>query len=155
MNLWQQLRAFVTRLSITKRMKPERIQDKFLPPFDVPMTDRRIQVRKSSLSKGWTLLQTPVGLRYHHAFASFQEAADFVSRDVARIAAELGQSPMVEIQGNKVFLTLGLDAPQILTEGDFDFGDAVDAIPSPEVEAEVEKAGTGQAGAEPRSNNTD
>ena len=60
--------------------------------------------------------------------------ADFVAFDVARLADELGHSPIVEIRGHDVFLTLGLDAPQILTEGDFDFGDAVDAVMSQEVD---------------------
>ncbi len=126
MKFWQTVRTYWSRFKRTVRMKPERIQTKNLPPFDVPMTLQRIQVRGAHLSKNWKLLTSVTGIQYHYSFASFQEAASFVNREVGKIAEQIGYSPVVEIDGRDVVLTLGVETPQILTEGDFDFAEAVD-----------------------------
>ena len=71
--------------------------------------------------------------QFHYSFASFQEAASFVDREIGKIAEQNGYSPVVEIDGKDVVLTLGVETPQILTEGDFDFAEAVDGtFPEPE-----------------------
>ena len=133
MNFWQTVREALDRLKQTIRLKPERIQKKNLPPFDVPMTLPRIQDRGAHLSKNWRLLTSVTGIQFHYSFATFQEAASFVNREVGKIAESSGYSPVVEIDGKNVVLTLGVEAPQILTEGDFDFAESVDGtFPEPE-----------------------
>ncbi len=133
MRFWQIVREYWSRFKRTTRMKPERIQKKNLPPFDVPMTSQRIQVRGAHLSKNWKLLTSVTGIQFHYRFASFQEAVSFVHRDVGKLAEQIGYSPLVEIDGKDVVLTLGVEAPQILTEGDFEFAEEVDgAISEPE-----------------------
>ncbi len=130
MKFWHTVRTYWSRFKRTVRMKPERIQKKNLPAFDVPMTLERIQVRGTHLSTNWKLLTSVTGIQFHHRFASFQEAASFVSRDVGHLAEQIGYSPLVEIDGKDVVLTLGVEAPPILTEGDFDFAEAVDGTSS-------------------------
>ncbi len=131
MKFWQTVRTTWTRFRKTNRLKAERVQKKNLPPSDVPMTHQRIQVRGSQLSARWNLLTSVTGIQFHYRFASFQEAAIFVHRDVGKIAEQIGYSPLVEIDGNNVVLTLGVEAPQILTEGDFDFAEAIDGTTNP------------------------
>ncbi len=128
MKFWQIVRTYWSRFRKGARLKPERIQDRNLPPFDVPMTHQRIQVRGAHLSKNWQLITSVTGVQFHYSFASFQEAANFVARDVGNIAAQIGYSPLVEIDDKDVVLTLGVEMPQILTEGDFDFAEAVDGV---------------------------
>lgn len=123
MNFWQLFREFVAQWR-RRRMKVERVQ--LFPSFDVPMTAERLKVRGEALSESWSLVTAPVAIRYRHRFASFKEAAEFVANDVAVIAEHFGFWPMVQIEGNEVALTLGVDAPQILSEGDFDFASAID-----------------------------
>ena len=144
MRLWKRFRAFVARLNKITWMKPERIQRKRLPPFDVPMTAERIQVRAAGLSENWSLVLAPVAIRYWKSFESFQAAADFVSREVGRIAEATGEVPFVRIDGNDVFMVLGLAEPKILTEGDFDFGVAIDEAGS---EDDPEGSGPGEGDA--------
>ncbi len=133
MKFWHTVRTYWSRFKRAVRMKPERIQSKNLPPFEVPMTLERIRVRGAHLSKSWKLLTSVTGIQFHHRFASFQEAASFVNRDVGKLAEQIGYSPLVEIDGKDVVLTLGVEAPPILTEGDFDFAEAVDGtLPKPE-----------------------
>jgi pterin-4a-carbinolamine dehydratase len=97
------------------------------------MTLQRIQDRGAHLSNNWKLLTSVTGIQFHYRFATFQEAAGFVDREVGRIAEASGYSPVVEIDGNDVVLTLGVETPQILSEGDFDFAEAVDGVfPEPE-----------------------
>lgn len=133
MRFWQTVREVWSRFKRTNRLKVERIQIRNLPPFDVPMTHQRIQVRGAHLSKNWKLLTSVTGIQFNYRFATFQEAASFVDREVGKIAEQSGYSPMVEIDGKDVVLTLGVETPQILTEGDFDFGEAIDgALPEPE-----------------------
>ena len=139
MKFWHTVRTYWSRFRRIVRMKPERIQKKNLPPFDVPMTLERIQVRGAHLSTSWKLLTSVTGIQFHHRFASFQEAASFVNRDVGKLAEQIGYSPLVEIDGKDVVLTLGIEKPQILTEGDFDFAEAIDGTSS-EPEPPVAKA---------------
>ncbi len=133
MKFWQSVREYRGRFKRTSRLKAERVQKKNLPPFDVPMTYQRIQVRGAQLSTRWNLLTSVTGIQFHYRFATFQEAARFVEREVGKIAARSVYSPLVEIDGRNVVLTLGVEMPQILTEGDFDFAEAVDGtFPKPE-----------------------
>ncbi len=131
MKFWHTVRTYWSRFKRTVRLKPERVQKKNLPPFDVPMTLQRIQVRGAHLSTNWKLLTSVTGIQFHHRFATFQEAVSFVNRDVGKIAEQIGYSPLVEIDGRDVVLTLGVEMPQILTEGDFDFAEAVDGVSQP------------------------
>ncbi len=126
MKFWRQIRSYWSRFKLTVSLKPERIQKKSVPPFDVPMTNQRIQDRGAHLSKHWRLLTSVTGIQYHYRFPTFQEATAFVDREVGKIAEQSGYSPRVEIDGKDVVLTLGLEMPQILTEGDFDFAEALD-----------------------------
>ncbi|MCP3995182.1 MAG: hypothetical protein GY722_08965 [bacterium] len=138
MKFWRIVREHWSRFKRKARLKPERIQDRDLPPFDVPMTQQRILVRHAELSNHWNLLTSVTGIQFHYRFASFQEAASFVDREVGKIAAQIGYSPLVEIDDNDVVLTLGVETPQILTEGDFDFAEDVDGtMPQPEPLAEA------------------
>ena len=133
MKFWQSVRTYRGRFKRTDRLKAERVQKKNLPPFDVPMTHQRIQVRGAQLSTHWNFLTSVTGIQFHYSFATFQEAASFVDREVGKIAARSGSTPLVEIDGKNVVLTLGVEMPQILTEGDFDFAEAVDGtFPNPE-----------------------
>lgn len=135
MRFVQALRAYVQRQLLIAKMKAERVQARLFPSFDVPMTVERIQDRSAHLPKGWKLVLAPVAIRYHHKFASFKQCTEFVNGQVADLAAQEGYQPTVEIQGSELFLTLGIDAPPILSEGDFDFAEQiVEPEPAPEPE---------------------
>ncbi len=125
MKTWQLFREYLLRWR-GPRMKAERTQHTLLPPFDVPMTEERIADRGKALASGWSFVTVPVAIRFQHRFATFQMAADFVSREVGSIAERFGATPIVKIDGSEVELILGVDAPQILTEGDFDVALALD-----------------------------
>lgn len=138
MKFWQQIRTLWNRSHLKALLKPERIQKESLPPFDVPMTQQRIKDRGAHLSKHWRLLTSVTGIQYHFHFATFQEAANYVSHDVGKIVEQSGYSPQVRIDGSDVVLTLGLEMPQILTEGDFDFAEALDGTGEAEDETSPE-----------------
>ncbi len=138
MKFWQQIRDLWNRSQLKAMLKPERIQKESLPPFDVPMTQQRIQDRGVHLSSHWKLLTSVTGIQYHFHFATFQEAARFVHLEVGKLVEHSGYSPQVRIDGSDVVLTLGLENPQILTEGDFDFAEALDGTGEEENDNEPE-----------------
>ncbi|MCP3956929.1 MAG: hypothetical protein GY719_03665 [bacterium] len=107
---------------LRRRMKPERVQ----PPFMVPLTEQRLTTRQGRLSNAWEIVRGPVAIRGKFEFSSFQECVEFLAERVNPLAEELGFAPAVVIDDNTVVLTLGIDAPEVLSEGDFDFASALD-----------------------------
>ncbi len=86
----------------------------------------------------WNLAARRDRHQYHFHFATFQEAARFVHLEVGKLVEQSGYSPQVRIDGSDVVLTLGLEMPQILTEGDFDFAEALDGSGEEEDDNEPE-----------------
>ena len=130
---FERLREFVLAmlLDLFDRLKPERVQDRTLPE-ETPMTVERIGNRAAE--SGFDLIWAPVAINKRYRHADFAEAVAFVAEEVARIAAEQGHSPNVEIDRGDVTVTLGIPIPGLLSEADFDVADALKA--ATEVEAE-------------------
>ncbi len=120
----ERLRACITAvlLDLWERMKPERIQDRSLPG-DTPMTRERMKNR--TIEAGFELLYAPVAIQKRFRHPDFDAAVDFVTADVRQVAADQGLTPRVEIDGGDVIVTLGIPIPGLLSEADFDGGDAL------------------------------
>lgn len=125
MNFMQTVRKVAKEMIRAARLKAERVQAKFFPPREVPMCVERIQDRAAHLPKGWDLVVAPVAIRFHRTFKSFKHCAEFVNGPVAELAQKQGLEPDVDIRGTEVFVTLGVEAPPILSEGDFDFAQEI------------------------------
>ena len=125
----QTIKAIVRRLlnpTVDERMKPERVQ----PPFNMPMTAQRTLHRQGEISSNWKQVTRLVALTYTKEFPDFTQATAFLNGTVAKLTEKFGEAPAVRLEDNVVTLTLGVDMPDLLTEGDFDFAQALDsAVP--------------------------
>ena len=127
--------AFADKLTkaFIETMKPERIQ--VFPPFEIPMTLRRIHERLDGFDGSCESVERVVGIEWKRSFDSFAEAAEFVRVTVAELAAEHGETPIVRIVDNEVTLYFGVEMPHVVTEGDFDLAEAIHRA-RPQTEAE-------------------
>ncbi len=125
MNFMENVRQVAKEMIRAARLKAERVQARFFSPREVPMCTERIQDRAARLPKGWDLVVAPVAIRYRRTFKSFRHGVEFLSDTVVQQAEKQGFAPDVEIRGSEVFVTLGVEAPPILSEGDFDFAQAI------------------------------
>ncbi len=111
------------------RLKPERIQDRSLPG-ETSMTVERVCNRAAEA--GYELTYVPVAATRRYHFADFDAAVDFVAGDLRHVAGQQGLTPKIEIDRGVVTVTVGIPIPPLLSEADFDFAEALQAIRPPE-----------------------
>ncbi len=137
MNL-KKLREFITAMLFGgfQRLKPERIQGQSAVPGETPMTAERIGNRAAA--SGYELVWAPVAIRKRYRHPDFAGAVAFVATELSKVVTEQGLSPKVEIDRGDVTVTLGIEIPALLSEGDFDFADALEAEAATQADPETD-----------------
>ncbi len=127
---FRKFKGFTTAwmLGMFERLKAERVQDRTVAE-ETPMTVERACNRAVDI--GWELVWTPVAVQRRFDHDDFNAAIDFVAGDVRYVAEQLGITPKIKIDEGDVIVTLGIPIPPLLSEGDFDAAEALEAMTSP------------------------